>query len=80
MFLRMMGLCLSLILKRDIFVELLHISQLVILEASILVDLNKGPSPTENVECMAGNDEIQSLVRIQTIIKMLGRGKWLLTH
>ena len=49
-FLRMMGLCLSLIPKRDIFVEPLHISLLTILEPSILVGLNKGPSPTENAE------------------------------
>ena len=46
----MMGLCLSLIPKREIFVEPLHISLLTILEPSILVGLSKGPSPTENVE------------------------------
>ena len=49
-FFTMMGLGLSLIPKRDIFVEPLHISLLTIVEPSILVDLKKGPSPTENVE------------------------------
>lgn len=49
-FVKMMGLCLSLIPKGDIFMEPLHISLLTIFEPSILVDLNKGPSPTENVE------------------------------